>query len=263
MTIGVIGCGVVGSAVADGFEARGAKVRRYDKFKQGINDVSVIMTTDVVFVCVPTATNEDGSQDLEALEEVFALLRGFSYQGVIVVKSTVLPGTTERFAKKWRMGCVVHNPEFLTAAKPFEDFINQPAIILGSTNPEAAMVAVDLYHACGFKNVKVAHTPTETEMAKYFHNLFLSAKVSFCNEVYEVCQYLDINYNVIREMAVLMGGIGQGHTKVPGHDGPGFSGMCFPKDTKAFLTYAKNQDLKMDVLEATVEGNNRRRKGVA
>ncbi len=239
-TIGVIGCGVVGGAVANGFAQRGLKVRTFDKFKPEHDDLDAMMlTAEAVFICVPTPTLANGDQDISALEEVFAVLRGRSYAGYIVVKSTVLPGTTARLAKQFKFTKVAHNPEFLTAARPLEDFNDQPAVLIGSADADTATAIGGMYADLGFGNVMCLESPTETELAKYMHNLHLSIKVSFCNEMYEACESLGVKYNSVRYATIMMGGIGHGHTAVPGPDGKrGFGGMCFPKDTSAFAKWA-------------------------
>lgn len=258
--IGVIGHGVVGGAVARGFTELGMKVYVYDKFKPEFAYTNHIFATDAIFICVPTPTDQNWRQDLSALDETLEMLRDRSYEGVIVVKSTVLPGTTQRLADKYGLRRVVHNPEFLTAARPFEDFMEQPEVLIGGVDGDAGYLVVEIYSDAGFPNIIYAPSPTYTEMAKYMHNLFLSTKVSFCNEMYDICEKLEIKYDQVAMLACSMGGIGHGHTKVPGPDGRrGYGGMCFPKDTKAFLTFANDMTVPMEVLKATIEGNNRRR----
>jgi UDPglucose 6-dehydrogenase len=261
--IGVIGCGVVGGAVANGFEDRDFRVSRFDKYKQEHDELSGCIAAEAIFVCVPTPTLEDGTQDIDALEEVLALLKGNQYAGVIVVKSTVLPGTTERLARKYRFSKVCHNPEFLTAAKPLEDFMNQPCILVGSKHHESAIRVGEIYYAAGFTPIMVCQDSAVTEMAKYMHNLHLATKVSFANEIYEVCGQLGVDYDYVARAAMSIGKIGESHLRVPGPDGFGFSGMCFPKDTSAFLRFAEGFGLPVEVLSATVNGNLRRRGGVA
>lgn len=258
-SIGVIGCGVVGLAVAQGFESRGLTVYKYDKFKNEFHDLPQIFNASVIFVCVPTPTGDDDTQDLSALRETMALLRDNRFDGVVCVKSTVLPGMTELCAKEYGIKRICHNPEFLTAAKPFEDFMAQPAILIGGETIPAGIVA-GIYQVAGFSNIRVLPTARNTELAKYMHNLFLSAKVSFFNEMYDACRMFNVNYEETLEGALAIGQIGRGHTKVPGPDGErGFGGMCFTKDTTAFLSLCQDMDLHVPMLHATVESNVLRR----
>lgn len=259
--IGVIGCGVVGGAVLQGFKNCGFKVFAFDKFKKEHDDVPQIFDTEAIFVCVPTPTDlETGEQDISALEDTFALLRAQKYGGIIVVKSTVVPGTTQALAKKFGFLKVCHNPEFLTAARPFEDFMEQSSILVGSNDMNSAVEVGEIYFDAGFRSISFHASPTITELAKYFHNVFLSVKVSLCNEMFDICKKLNVDYDAVRYATISMNGIGHGHTAVPGPDGKfGFGGMCFPKDTSAFLTFAAAHGISMETLSGAVNGNHRRR----
>jgi UDPglucose 6-dehydrogenase len=261
MRIGVIGHGVVGGALAKGFSQLGHKVFVYDKHKPAFLETAHLFSTVAIFICVPTPTDTNGQQDLSAIDETFQMLKTRAYDGVIVVKSTVLPGTTVRLADKYGFRRVVHNPEFLTAASPFEDFMNlRSEVLIGGIDGDAGFVVVDIYKQAGFQEIVYAPSPLVTEMAKYMHNLFLAAKVTWCNEMAEACEKLGIRYDTCISLAIGAGGIGRGHTKVPGPDGQlGYGGMCFPKDTKAFLNFATQMGLPMEMLRATITGNTRRR----
>lgn len=256
MKVGVIGVGVVGLAVLEGLQMHGLDVVGYDKFKPEFGDLGAVLETDVVFVCVPTLTKDGGEQDLEPLESTFSALKAAKYAGVVCVKSTVLPGVTRRVAMHTGLR-YAHNPEFLTAAKPLEDFLCQDAVLV--SGPGAEIVS-EVYKAAGFPHVLVYPDTATTEVAKYMHNLFLATKVSFFNEMFEACALVGTSFADARAAALAIGSIGEGHTAVPGPDGKrGYGGMCFPKDTKAFLHFAKSNQLVMDVLEGTVIGNARRR----
>lgn len=260
MKVGVIGIGVVGGAVYKGFQQLGSLVvSAYDKYKPEFNDVPGVISSDVIFICVPTATDVDGKQDLAPLEETMQMLKFNNFKGVAVVKSTVLPGTTRRLSESTGLKRVCHNPEFLTAARPFEDFMNQESILISGDIQDSALVA-DVYCIAGFDFHSVLRFEKleVTETAKYMHNLFLSVKVSFCNEIYDSCQMLDVKYNDVLIATTSINQIGAGHTRVPGPDGArGFSGMCFPKDTSAFLRFMKENNLPCEILEAAVTQNKR------
>jgi UDPglucose 6-dehydrogenase len=259
--IGVIGIGVVGHAVYQGFKQAKMQVFAYDKYKPEFNELSKMFSARVIFVCVPTPT-VNGRQDLTALEDTFQMLSDIGFKGVICVKSTVLPGTTQKLSAKYDLVKVVHNPEFLTAAKPFEDFMNQPAVVLGG-HPNYTLDVANAYRRAGFTNIVELPEARASELVKYMHNLFLSVKVSFLNEFYDACESMKVDYELVRHVTTIFGGIGHGHTMVPGPDGKrGFGGMCFPKDTEAFSTFAKDRGVKMDVLEAAIIGNKRRRDDV-
>lgn len=258
--IGVIGYGVVGKAVANGFEAkRKMKVLGYDPNIEGMKVFKDVCNASVVFVCVPTPT-VDGEQDLTALRDTFRKLAENHYHGIIVIKSTILPGTTEMLSKEFGLKRVVHNPEFLTAANAEEDFMNQKSVLLGSLDQEALFDAADVYQSAGFDNIMIANDPKVTELAKYAHNCFLSIKVTFFNELYDVCKGQGVEYQNMMRFALSSGGIGDGHTKVPGPDGKrGYAGHCFPKDTDAFRQFCVAKSTPMATLDAAIKVNEKLR----
>jgi nucleotide sugar dehydrogenase len=271
MKIGVIGVGVVGGAVFKGLSVSGHDVRGYDKYRAKIDDVPLdslinVLDTDICFVQVPTLTDiKTHQQNQEPLLDVLQQLGLSRYEGIVVVKSTVTPYTCYNMVGEVHKLTghhlkIVHNPEFLTAAKPYEDFMNQPVIVLGGSIHHVTPVAKMFEETFpGVEIVKLRST-THSEMVKYFHNCFLSVKVAFCNEMYEVCEEMMISYDQIKDTAVKAGGIGPGHTNVPGPDGQfGFGGMCFPKDTKAFNKFANDWGVTMRTLEAAIMGNYIRR----
>lgn len=260
MSIGVIGVGVVGRAVYQAFTEKlpSEMTYGYDKFNKEFNDLPLIASSELIFVCVPTPTKGEW-QDTQALVQTFGMLKEMNYKGVVVVKSTVLPGVTEKLMDQFSMPNVVHNPEFLTANNAYEDFLKQPVLIGGKMS--AMRIVSDAYRRANIGGpVNCYSSPSITEMAKYMHNLFLATKVSFCNEIYDVCQEAKVNYEMVAHAAQMAGKIGTSHMMVPGPDGErGFGGMCFLKDNAAFLAYADQMEVEMDILQATISGNKRRR----
>jgi UDPglucose 6-dehydrogenase len=260
MKVGIIGNGVIGGALASVAASKGFLVSVYDKYQPKLDDFKPILKTEIVFLCLPTIT-VGMRQDQIPVFEVCERLFNEDYDGVVVLRSTVVPGTTDRLTAQFPGLKLVHNPEFLTAAKPKEDLINQPAVILGSRFNDAAMQAREFWLA--FDDTLTIHffqTPLYSEMIKYTHNCFLSVKVGFFNDIYDVCRKLGIQYDDMMEGVHAIGQVGRNHSKVPGPDGkPGFGGMCFPKDTKAFLLFAMSLGAPMDVLHGAVTGNKLRR----
>jgi UDPglucose 6-dehydrogenase len=257
MKIGIIGVGVVGGALKEYLEPA-HEVVCYDKHQPEMGAFAPLLDAQVIFMAVPTPTLSNGNQDKLALFENCIRLWEAEYKGVIAVKSTVLPGTCEWITKQYGLR-IVHNPEFLTAASPREDMINQTCIILGGTQGDVDDVQ-SVYSALGLTIPVLRYRSEVTEMVKYMHNLFLATKVGFCNDISESCQALGIDYSQVREAVIQVGQIGDGHTMVPGPDGkPGFGGMCFPKDTAAFLSFAEDHKLPMSILGAVVAGNRVRR----
>jgi UDPglucose 6-dehydrogenase len=260
MKVGLIGCGVIGGAFKAVATERGFDIKAYDKFLSGYKNPDVIFDTTIVFLCVPTPTPLDSAeQDLSAVIENIEMLAAKKYQGAVVIRSTVVPGTTDALQKKYPDLKLVHNPEFLTAARPKEDLIEQKVVMLGSHDDMAMTYAEKFWRMFDQKvPILLAPNPTITELAKYMHNVMLSIKVSSSNEFYEICQKIGMPYDKVREFAVAAGGIGAGHTKVPGPDGSlGFGGMCFTKDTMALLAFARTLGLKAEMVDAAITQNKR------
>lgn len=260
MDVGVIGsAGVVGGAIARAFAENG-RVWEYDK-KSNSSDTwqDFVEKTDMVFVAVPTPTIE-GEQDLAALHDVLTNLVAHAYNGVVCIKCTMVPGTTVKLRERFDLR-LVHNPEFLTAARPYEDFINQKAVILGGDIIDCAIVEMHYRRLLPSVNVYSYQNPTVTEMAKYYHNCFLATKVTLANEFYDLSQRLQVSYDEVRSATLTQGGLGDGHTRVPGPDGKtGYGLGCFPKDMLALIGFCASFDVPCEVLSAAHQGNSRRRK---
>jgi UDPglucose 6-dehydrogenase len=237
--IGVIGLGVVGGAVAECFKTAGFPVIGFDKFKNIGSLGEIVAHSDVCFIAVPTATDEStGIQDLSPLIDVLGRLDRFNYNGPVVIKCTVLPGTIGQLKKRFPFLTLLHNPEFLTEANAKEDFKNQPCILLSGPNAGAAEIVKRLFRDAFPKAEFLWFSDYKTtELAKYIHNCFLAVKVAFMNEMYDYAKSIDANYNDAVQAAVTQGRIGSSHLMVPGPDGKrGFGGMCFPKDTLALAS---------------------------
>ena len=189
----------------------------------------------------------------------YARLKEAEFKGVVCLKSTVLPGTSEDMEETYGIR-TVHNPEFLTAARPFEDFMEQKAVILGGKEEDCVELKIAYESLIPGVTISVLDNARYTEIAKYYHNCFLAAKVTIANEFYELCKYCGVDYSKVRLAAASQGGVGLGHNKVPGPDGKfGFGLHCFPKDVLALLSFSEEIGLEMNILEATHVGNSRRR----
>jgi len=251
-TIGIIGQGFVGNAVRVGMQ-HVFDIKAYDKDGNKFSNVNgiedVVLNTDIAFVCVPTPMMKSGECDLKilnaALTEIQNQVIAYDKKNyIVVIKSTIPPGTTDRLNKLYTELDIVFNPEFLTEANSIEDYRNQNRIVLGG--PQNATTIVKRYFERAFPKVPIIKTSsTIAEMIKYVTNTFLATKVSFANEMYQICNALDIDYDKVIEYARYDDRLGNTHWSVPGHDGDfGFGGHCFPKDIAA-LAYLANQ-LRVD-----------------
>ena len=261
MKIGIVGQGFVGTAVNEGLKQH-FKIETYDIAKtstcESLADLSE--KSDVVFVCLPTPMKKDGSCHIDIVESTLLGLDVINECKTIVVKSTIPPGTTEKWNSLFTNIQVVFNPEFLTEANSVEDFKNQNRIIIGGPRP--ATTKVKRVFAKAFPKTPIIKTGSTTaEMVKYFLNSFLATKVSFANEMYQICEGLNIDYDKVTEYAIYDERLGKSHLNVPGPDGDfGYGGHCFPKDVKALIKVAMNHDILPTMLIATNEKNNKIRK---
>jgi UDPglucose 6-dehydrogenase len=205
-----------------------------------------------------------GECDLSIIKDVVTNIDDICYDTgsdrILVVKSTVPPGTTRDLNKLLKKCQVVFNPEFLTEANHIDDFKNQTRIIIGGPRPGSTVVKSVFRKA--FPAVPIIKTGSNTaEMVKYFTNCFLATKVTFANEMYQVCQDSDVDYDKVTEYALYDNRIGRSHLAVPGPDGDfGFGGHCFPKDLNAMIYLAKKLAVDTTLLQAVNDKNNLIRK---
>jgi UDPglucose 6-dehydrogenase len=299
VSIAVIGQGFVGGSLTSVFSERGETVYAYDKtgkvapggvgsFNRQITreNVTPISLTDFVrecegtpgftgvyFVCVPTPMYEDGSCDVSIVEDVLELLAAAPYgadspQRIAVIKSTVPPGSTEKWNKQFndRELHVVFNPEFLTEANAVNDMREQNRIVLGGPRPYINTVRNVFMRA--FPKVPIIKTSSTTaEMVKYVTNCMLAVKVAFANEMSQICEELDkdglnVDYDKVVEYIKFDRRLGETHWSVPGpvptHDGRyvrGFGGHCFPKDVNALISVARNYSVSPTVMQAAWDKN--------
>ena len=263
MKIGIIGQGYVGTAIKSGFEKH-YEIETYDKYdesKSTCNLFDLVVECDVIFVCVPTPMNKDGSCHTDIVEDVVKEIDKWvsSYhkdiKPTVVIKSTVPPGTTDRLHKKYKNLDVIFNPEFLTEANFLEDFKNQTRIILGGTR-KGTTILRQVYSKV-FPHATIVKTGSKTaEMVKYFVNCFLATKVSFANEMKLICDEIDIDYDKVVEYATHDERLGKSHWAVPGPDGDyGFGGHCLPKDLNALISVAYHLKLEPTILNAVNKVN--------
>ena len=263
MKIGIIGQGFVGTAVYEGLKGF-FDIETFDINKKSTcNSIKEVCDkSDIIFVCLPTPMKKDGSCYIDIVENVLEEINNINKCNIIIVKSTVPPGTTASWNNKFKNIDIVFNPEFLTEANAINDFKNQNRIIIGG--PKKAASKIRRIFVKVFPKVKIIKTDsTYAEMIKYITNAFLATKVSFANEMYEICDYLKIDYDKVIEYAMHDERLGYSHWSVPGPDGDfGYGGHCFPKDVKALISVAMELDSDIDpiILKATNEKNNKVRK---
>lgn len=252
MNVGIIGQGFVGSAIREGLKHH-HNVLTYDldSSKCNSNLIDVTEKSDIIFVCVPTPMRKDGSCDTRILEsaidDIHRVIQDSQRKDspILVIKSTIPPGTTDRIDSKYADMKVLFSPEFLTEANSFEDFKNQNRIIIGSPGYEEgnldfpAFSVVKMFREVFKEKTHIMiSSAREAEMCKYFINCFLATKVIFANQMYDICKSSGLDYDVVKFMTLLDPRIGKSHMMVPGPDGDrGFGGHCFPKDLAAMIKF--------------------------
>ncbi len=241
--VGVLGNGFVGEAISFAF-ASVADMYVFDTDPlKCLNDIESVHQCDFVFVCVPTPMYKDGSQDLTYVESAFEKA---SDKPIYILKSTVLPETTERLSKKYPNFKIIFSPEFLTERTAKLDMLTQSRIILGGdlSLTEKAKVLFEKR----FKIKNIIQTDSKTaELTKYMNNTFFATKVSIMNEFKLLCDKIGANWEDALRGFVSDGRIGDSHLNVPGHDGKlGYGGTCFPKDVNAILSFSKKHNIELN-----------------
>jgi UDPglucose 6-dehydrogenase len=218
----------------------------------------------VIFLAVGTPPKEDGSANLsfieEAAREVAAHMNGYK---VIVTKSTVPVGTGERLRRlirehqKTRTNFgVVSNPEFLREGAALDDFMRPDRVVIGSRDEEAIAIMRDLYRPLFLIETPFVITSLEAaELTKYAANAFLATKISFINEIANLCDRIGCDVHDVARAIGMDGRIGKKFL----HPGPGFGGSCFPKDTRALVSIAREYDCDTLIVESVIEVNERQR----
>ncbi|MDC0117463.1 hypothetical protein OAI16_06185 [Flavobacteriaceae bacterium] len=244
--VGVIGNGFVGEAISFAFSSV-SDMHVYDTDPlKSLDDLESVHSCDFVFICVPTPMFQDGSQDLSYVEDVF---KKATSKPVYILKSTVLPGTTDQLSKKYSNIKIIFSPEFLSERTAKLDMLTQSRIILGGelTLTEKAKTLFNQR----FKTKNIIQTDSKTaELTKYMNNTFFATKVSIMNEFKLLCDKIGANWQDALKGFVSDGRIGDSHLNVPGHDGKlGYGGTCFPKDVNALLSFSKKHDIELNTIK--------------
>ncbi len=299
MNICVIGTGYVGLTTAVGFTAVGNKViivgknkKKIDKINKGVliiyepgmgkelekcvknkslqatdNLEYAIKNSDIDFICVGTPSREDGSIDLSDVEKISQdigkVLKSLNEYHVVVVKSTVVPQTTEEIVipnlekysgkKAGKDFGVCMTPEFLREGVAMSDFMKPDRIVIGEYDKKSGDVLQNLYS--GFDSPIMRTNLRDAEMIKYASNALLAAKISFANEIGNICKIIGIDsYEVMK-------GVGMDHRLGPHflNSGCGFGGSCFPKDISAIIAKAKELDYEPILLESVMDVNKKQK----
>jgi UDPglucose 6-dehydrogenase len=278
--IGIIGQGFVGNAIYQsmnsvfdvftydlktGLRINGRFISPLDYGSKDVNDRIGLAYQYIadnvdgpVFICLPTPMGVGGQCNAAILEDAIVRLSKckLSKLFTLIIKSTIPPGTTEEFSKKYPNINFCFNPEFLTARTAVEDFADQTYTIIGADNLFSGDIVEDMYHGWN-PHLDIIHTGTKTaEMVKYVRNCFYAVKLSYANEIYQICQKIGLDYDEVIEYTKLSPWAGKQHWSVPGHDGKiGYSGKCIPKDINAFIFFAEQLGIDPKTMKGSWEKN--------
>ena len=246
MSIGIIGYGVVGKA-ADNTFSKYYNTIKYDKY-QDLDDFNSLLDCDFVFVMVPTPFDYDKNKvNQEAIIESLTRLEEIGFKNIVIIKSTVPPGSCSSYADQFNLR-IVFNPEFLReSTTPNEDFENQETIVIGTESIKDFDLIREMYQKVAVSHAKYYHTSaSEAEMIKTAQNTMLASRVALANMIYDACEKNSVDYQRVKEIAFDNFEIlGPHMVQVPGPDGSrGFGGKCLPKDIRAFSTVYESDLLK-------------------
>lgn len=257
--IGIIGYGIVGQAIHYGFSR--ANVHIYDKYKDTESLESVVANSGYIFIGLPTPTMADESGiDLSIVDETVAKIAKIASgtDKIVIIKSTVTPGTMAEYIKKYPKLLFCFNPEFLRESSFLSDFVNTDRIVIGATSDDVFRRISSLYQSIT-PMVPIYYTdPTTAEMVKYMANCFLATKVVFANEMYDICEKIGVRYEEVKKMVVADSRIKDAHLDVTTLRG--FGGKCFPKDLLSLRAMARSKGVDTSILDAVWKKNIKIRK---
>jgi UDPglucose 6-dehydrogenase len=252
MEVGIVGLGIIGSSCKYGFEKLGHKVLFHDiKFDTKLED---LLSSEIIYICVPTPQNEDGSCNISIVETVVIDLKNLNYTGIIAIKSTVKPTTTQRLISETNMEiCFV--PEFLRERCAITDFTENHDLLAVGTNNKNVYTKIIECHGKYPKSYEML-TPTEAELLKYYSNVFNSVRIIFANEMYEICKFVEADYTKIKDAFIKRGTTKDMYLDV-NENFRGYGGVCLPKDTAALASFVKELNLDMKLFE-TIDNENKK-----
>ena len=259
--VGIIGAGFVGGAILQGLQTV-ADIKAYDKYKPQDSFEDTVDSSEFIFLCLPTNMGKGGSVNLSILDEVIEMLANRIKKRdkkIIIIKSTILPGTTDNYQKKYPHLTLIHSMESLTARFARLDWINANRVVIGGKNKKACKRVAELHEAR--INAPIIITDAiVSELAKYTCNCFFATKIMYFNQIYELCQKLGVDYEDIKNITLLDGRVARSHMDIPGPDGKRFFGnACLPKDCSGLIKFAKEIEIPQTVLEEVNRVNKKER----
>jgi len=256
LKIGIIGVGVVGGALNSYFQSKQKKTFLYDPGKN-IGSLEEINQGDILFICVPTPFDSEVGFDISFVEKACQIIEG---EKIIIIKSTVIPGTTDKLQEKYPQHKFLFNPEFLTESTAEKDMFNPERQIIGYTDKSKEM-AEDILGILPQAKFKKIMPAVDAEMVKYFSNTWFATKVVFANQIYDLCQKIGADYEIVKEAAAADKMIGPSHLDIFHKGYRGYGGKCLPKDIRALIEFAEKKGIELKLHKVVEEINNKLKRG--
>lgn len=254
--VGIIGVGMVGGALRRYFEKKtNYELLLYDK--KGIGSIEEVSKADFIYICLPTPYIPGKGCDTSIVEEA---IKQLPKGKVIIIKSTVIPGTTASLAALYPDYVFLFNPEFLTEETADQDMCYPDKQIIGYTTPESYKICKDILQQLPLAPYERIVPSFVAEFIKYGVNTWFSTKVAKNNELYDLCKRVGLDENQWEEVVSGMAAdrrIGRTHLTIHHRGKRGYWGKCLPKDAKALLEFAKESGVDMPVLSATDSYNDK------
>ena len=252
MKIGVVGIGIVGSAVHEGLRRLDHDMKAHDIKYDGAS-IKNVLETEVCFVCVPTPSQENGECNTDIVELVVDDLSDCDYKGIVAIKSTVTPGTINKFSKTYPNLELCFVPEFLRERCAIADFIdNHDLCVIGTDNPLTYEKLKKVHGNYPKKFVQLP--PLEAEFVKYFNNIYNATLVTFANSFYGVCKAVGADYTKIKDTIVQRNHVNDVYLNC-NEEFRGFGGPCLPKDTRTMAAMVKDLKLNINFFKTLLEEN--------
>ena len=253
MRIGIVGLGVVGSAIKTGFEKLGHDIVCHDlKLQTTLQDVT---DSEILFLCVPTPQGDDGSCDTTIITGILTELSANNYKGIVAIKSTVECGFTRSSIEKFKNLTICFVPEFLRERCAVDDFINNHNLLAVGTHDKFVFDKVVEAHG-HYPKDSVKLKPTEAEILKYYNNVFAAYKIIFANIMSEVCNKLDCDYTTVKDAFVKFGRCKDTYLDV-NENLKGYGGICLPKDVKAMAKLLDKLEIDFDTFKSIDRDNSK------
>lgn len=246
MRIGILGIGMIGGALKKGFEQNHEVVFYDPKFKG--SEFKDVLESECVFICVPTDQKEDLSCDTSIVDKCLTDLNNTNYNGIIIIKSTVRPGFTQKSLLTYPNLKIAFVPEFLRERCAYEDFMNTETLIIGTDDESIYNTIKDIHKFLSPKKIVQVQT-SEAEIIKYMSNVYKAMKVVYSNIIYELTTRLDGNYNNVLDSFLSLG-IKEEDYMTVSNEFRGYGGYCLPKDTTALAHTLKELRLDFELINS-------------